>query len=281
MNCQLIVLIGLLICLITITILPEPKEGFESTCKENNSSGCAGNNIKSDGVVDFTKFGYQPSNVTNDDVTITLPKHKCDNSMHNNLYCKFCYYDENGKWSCDQCRKNVEKKDDKFQSRYLRAMEAIDKIRKAHDKGEITDYTYHTLFTRWLKVYHDVTLLPEDKVEQLYCSSYLSIIDSAEDKTVFEDFIYNTWPSKCAARIPSILYGEIDNVTDVSDPSNKNQNLNSPDLVSIENLLNDINNNSKKHEKKTANIDDIRDQWNRMWHKDKVSGLHKGRQADG
>ena len=74
MNCQLIVLIGLLICLITITILPEPTEGFESTCKENNSSGCAGNNIKSDGVVDFTKFGYQPSNVTNDDVTITLPK---------------------------------------------------------------------------------------------------------------------------------------------------------------------------------------------------------------
>ena len=281
MNCQLVVLIGLLLCLIIVVITPENKETFNSKCNSDDSSGCGTNNTKSEGVTDFTEFGYQPSHVINDDVTITLPKHKCDNSMHNDLYCKFCYYDENGKWSCDQCRKNVEKKDDKFQSRYLRAMEAIDKIRKAHDKGEITDYTYHTLFTRWLKVYHDVTLLPQDKVEQLYCSTYLSIIDSAEDKTVFEDFIYNTWPSKCAARIPSILYGEIDNVNDVSDPSNKNQNLDRPDLDSIENLLDDINNNERKNTKNQSNIDDIRKEWKKIWHTNSDTGLSSGRQADG
>lgn len=281
MNCQLVVLIGLLLCLIIVVITPENKETFNSKCNSDDSSGCGTNNTKSEGVTDFTEFGYQPSHVINDDVTITLPKHKCDNSMHNDLYCKFCYYDENGKWSCDQCRKNVEKKDDKFQSRYLRAMEAIDKIRKAHDKGEITDYTYHTLFTRWLKVYHDVTLLPQDKVEQLYCSTYLSIIDSAEDKTVFEDFIYNTWPSKCAARIPSILYGEIDNVNDVSDPSNKNQNLDRPDLDSIENLLDDINNNERKNTKNQSNIDDIRKEWKKIWHTNSDTRLSRGRQADG
>ena len=281
MNCQLVVLIGLLLCLIIVVITPENKETFNSKCNSDDSSGCGTNNTKSEGVTDFTEFGYQPSHVINDDVTITLPKHKCDNSMHNDLYCKFCYYDENGKWSCDQCRKNVEKKDDKFQSRYLRAMEAIDKIRKAHDKGEITDYTYHTLFTRWLKVYHDVTLLPQDKVEQLYCSTYLSIIDSAEDKTVFEDFIYNTWPSKCAARIPSILYGEIDNVNDVSDPSNKNQNLDRPDLDSIENLLDDINNNERKNTRQQSDIDDIRREWKKIWHTNSDTRLSRGRQADG
>ena len=116
-----------------------------------------------------------------------------------------------------QCRKQKHKGN----SRYLKAMEAMNKITTAYDNNEIDDFTYHTLFTRWLKIYYDVTLLPKDKVEQLFCASYLSIIDSAKDKTVFEDFIYKTWPMICSSRIPSILYGEVNNVIDESDPSYK------------------------------------------------------------
>lgn len=275
MNCQSILLLGLLFCLIVIISIPDT-ESFNQ-CDTNTTPGCDNYTNPANGIVNYNNFESQPSNVLTDDVTINLPPPKCDNTLHNDLFCKFCYYDNNGKWKCDQCTKQPEKKS-KFQSRYLRAMEAINKISKAYEAGEIDEYTYHTLFTRWLKVYYDVTLLPKDKVEQLFCASYLNIIDSAKDKQVFEDFVYNTWPAKCANRIPSVLYGEIDNVIDTSAPSVDNITKNRPDFDKIDDLLNDIKNNDN-NTKKSTNIADFRKEWSDLWKK-KSNNL-AGRQAYG
>ena len=272
MNWQLIILYSLLAVLI-LHMCTNFKESFTSTC-DGASENCNTVDTKK-GMVDFSGFSYQPSSVLTDDVTLNLPKLKCDNTTHNDLFCKFCNYDENGKWKCNQCTKQKEKP---ANSRYLRAMDAINKISSAYDKGEIDDYTYHTLFTKWLKVYYDVTLLPKDKVEQLFCASYLSMIDSAEDKTVFEDFIYKTWPMKCSARIPSVLYGEINNVVDVSDPSYKTTTENSPDLNQIEETLKDITEETNK--KNYADINDFRDEWKSLWTETQKTRL-EGQQANG
>ena len=253
MNCQLAILIVLLIICIS---------KFEKTVE--SFSGCSGNNCKPtnpEHLHDLTKFSdYQPAAVLTDDVTVNVPKIKCDNTLHHDLCCKNCFWDENGKWSCNQCRKNKPKP--QVNSRYLRAMKAMEKIRTSFDSGQIPEYTYHKLFAKWLQTYYDVTLLPKDKVEQLFCSTYLSIIDSApaDTKHLYEDFIYNTWPAKCAKRIPSILFGEVNNVIDVSDPKNmaepppKSQNQ-----IDIDELLKDMKDletSVKKQE--TVDIGDFR-----------------------
>lgn len=275
MNCQIILLLGLLFCLSIIILTPDENTEPFTQCDHGSSSTCANNNRNpATGLVNYNNFESQPSNVLTDDVTLNLPRPKCDNTLHNDLYCKYCYYDKNGKWKCDQCTKYPQKKDSKFQSRYLRAMEAINEISNAYQDGKIDEYSYHILFTRWLKVYYDVTLLPKDKVEQLFCASYLNIIDSAKDKQIFEDFIYKTWPMKCASRIPSVLYGETNNVIDSSATSNK---LNEqPDFDAIDNILKDIKNNEKKI--KVTNIDDFRKEWTDLW---KNKDAKEGRQADG
>ena len=226
------------------------------------------------GLVNYDNFESQPGNVLKDDVTISLPKNTGDNTMHHNLNCKYCYYDNNGKWKCDQCTKYPEKKDSKFQSRYLRAMEAINNISNSYQDGKIDEYSYHTLFTRWLKTYYDVTLIPKDKVEQLFCASYLNIVDSAKDKQIFEDFVYKTWPMKCANKIPSVLYGETNNVVDVSAISNTAETR--PDFDSIDSILKDIKNTDDKI--KVTNIDDFRKEWTDLW---KTNNSKKGRLADG
>jgi hypothetical protein len=270
MNLQLIVLYLLLLCLI-LHVKFQCTESF--TC--DSSDGSCGSVETKSGLVDFSGFQYQPSDVLDDDVTISLPKGSCKNTLHNDLFCKFCYYNENGKWKCDQCRKQKERPGN---SRYLRAMNAINKVVSARDKGEIDDFTYHTLFTKWLKVYYDVTLLPKDKVEQLFCASYLSIIDSAKDKTVFEDFVYKTWPMKCSSKIPAILYGEINNVVDVSDPGYKKANENSPDMNEIEETLKEVTEATSK--KSTTDIDDFRNEWKSLW-KQSHTPILKGQLSQG
>ena len=262
MDTRSIILFGLLLCLFLI-IKKKITESAESFTNCKSESCKSQNNSSVDGYIEHKD--YQPATPLKDDVTINIPKHSCDNTLHHDLFCKFCYYDENGKWKCDQCTKHKKKKNDKFQSRYLRAMEAMKKISAAFDAGQITQYTYHLLFTKWLKIYYDVTLLPKDKVDQLFCASYLSVIDSSKDKTKFEDFIYNTWPSKCSTKIPSILYGEIDNIEDVS--ANNKIDLEKPDgLDDIENTLNEIKDGEEKMNKKLiTDIGDFRKDWESLW----------------
>ena len=258
MNNHIILLFGLFLILIILKIKNiQAAESFKS-CKNCNLK----NNISP--FVDFSNWSYQPSKTLKDDVTINLPKLKCDNTLHHNLHCKNCYIDNDGKWSCNQCRKNKEQPSE-FQSRYLRAMAAIKKITNALNNGSITTYTYHNLINKWLQTYYDVTLLPKDKIDQLICASYLSIIDESSDKTKYEDFIANTWPNKCSSKIPSILYGEVDNVIDISDPESIENNIR-PDQQNIEELINSINNKEyQENKKKEVDISEFRDQFNKYF----------------
>ena len=277
MNCQLTILIVLLI--ICISKLEKTTELF-TTCTGNN---CKGTNPEH--LYNVTKFSdYQPANILEDDVTINMPKYKCNNTLYNDLCCKNCSWDENGKWSCSQCRKKISTKTKK-QSRYLRAMKAVNKIRDAFEASQISEYTYHKLFAKWLQVYYDVTLLPKDKVEQLFCATYLSIIDSApkDTKHIYEDFIYNTWPAKCSRRIPSILFGDMNNVVDVSAPTNLKNLPKSPDQKDMESLLNDIKQlDQEVKTQETVDISDFRKDFDDLPWKfnDKLPHL-RGRQAMG
>ena len=276
MNCQLVILIVLLmICLSKFGHLIE------------SFNDCSGGDCKSTSqelLQNVTKFSdYQPATILTDDVTINMPKIKCDNTLHHNLNCKNCFWDENGKWSCHQCRKNQPKT--KPNSRYLRASKAIKKIREAHDTGQVSEYTYHKLFAKWLQTYYDVTLLPKDKVEQLFCSTYLSIIDSApkESKYLYEDFIYNTWPAKCSKRVPSILFGEINNVIDVSDPSTMTSPPKSQEDKDINELLNDIKElDNEVKSKEEVDITDFRKDFDSLpWDGTNKLPNYDSRQASG
>ena len=273
MNCQIIILLGLLFCLLMVIFTDIQNPELFTQCQKDTLVNQT--NLEPTGdLVDFNNFESQPSNVLKDDVTISLPKNTGDNTMHNNLHCKYCYNDNNGKWKCEQCTKYPERKDAKFQSRYLRAMEAMKRISNSYQDGKIDEYSYHVLFTRWLKTYYDVTLIPKDKIEQLFCASYLNIVDSSKDKQIFEDFIYKTWPMKCSNKIPSVLYGETNNVVDVSE--NINNNETNTDNESIESILNDIKNNEKKI--KVTDINDFRKEWLDLW---KTNNIQEGRQASG
>ena len=278
MNCQLAILTVLLI--ICICKFERSIEMFSGNC-----TGDKCNAPNPDHLHDLTKFSdYQPANVLTDDVTLNIPKFKCDNTLHHNLYCKNCFANENGKWDCNQCRKNKPKQ--KENSRYLRASTAIQKIRDAHDAGQIPEYEYHKLFAKWLQTYYDVILLPKDKIEQLFCSTYLSMVDSApkESKHLYQDFIYNIWPAKCSKRIPSILYGEVNSVIDVSDPSNMNRGSEiSQDNKDINELLNDIKElETEVKEKENVNIDNfIKDFDELPWNYNEHVPNFEGRQANG
>lgn len=271
MNNQVLILLFLLFLLYLIIKIQNSKltESF------NNCNNCKNCNNKQSitGTVDFSNFESMPSSTLKDNVHINLPNQKYNNTLHHNLYCNSCYLDEKGEWkNCNDCTKYKENKNVKFQSRYLRAMSYINKIKNAHENGNITDYTYHNLVNKWLKIYYDVTLLPKDKIDQLICSSYLSIVDSTKDKTVFEDFIANTWTEKCSKYVPSILFGEVDNVIDISDKKSIDQNT-----ISDKNEIDDVLSNIKEsHEdqsnKKIVDITDFRKDFSNLLKK-KVSNI--------
>ena len=72
-------------------------------------------------------------------------------------------------------------------------------------------------------------------------------------KTIYEDYVYNTWPQKCSNKIPSILYGETNNVID---ESVQKKQVKPPDLNEIEEVLKDIKETTSKV--KTTDISEFR-----------------------
>lgn len=271
MNNPEIILISLLLFLLLI-IKIQNSYSVESFDSCNRCTNCNDEN-KPVGRVNFNNFKSNPATVLKDNVTINLPNKKYNNSLHHDVYCDSCYQDDNGEWTnCHNCKKYEKTNKTEFQSRYLTAMNAINKIINARENGNITNYTYHNLINKWLKIYYDVTLLPKDKINQLICSSYLSMVDSAKDKTIFKDFIANTWTEKCSKYIPAILFGEVDNVVDMYDKKSIQDNDIS-DKNEIDYVLNNIiEPEEKQSNKRIVNITDFRKDFDNLF-KEKISNI--------
>ena len=125
------------------------------------------------GYVDFNDRKYQPAEYdTSGDIALNRQLVINKDEIYNDMSCSECSYEHDNKWKCKKCGTDefkagaVSRKESEFKKRYNQAMYDMDKIVRDLNTGRINIYVYHRAVNRWVRLYKDITLLPDDKVKQ-------------------------------------------------------------------------------------------------------------------